>query len=62
MKEPSTPQASYDGSLKELAKAHIGLVWALVYVLTVPVGLLGGYGSLPISFMVFITDGAWMNR
>ncbi len=41
MKEPSAPQITYDGSLKELAKAHVGLVWALIYVLTVPVGVWG---------------------
>lgn len=38
MKEPSTPRATYDGSLKELAKAHVGLVKALLFflIITIP--------------------------
>ena len=35
MKEPSAPQVTYDGSLKELAARHVGLVKALLFVLTI---------------------------
>lgn len=39
MKEPSTPQASYEGSLKELAADHVGLVSSIlsVFILPLPV-------------------------
>jgi hypothetical protein len=39
MKEPSAPQATYDGSLKELAGAHAGLTLSLMFLLLVPVSL-----------------------
>ena len=35
MKEPSTPQVYYDGSLKELATRHVGLVKAVLFVLVI---------------------------
>jgi len=35
MKEPSTPQVYYDGSLKELATRHVGLVKAVLFVLII---------------------------
>ena len=39
MKEPSTPQVYYDGSLKELATRHVGLVKAVLFtlIITIPV-------------------------
>jgi hypothetical protein len=39
MKEPSTPQVYYDGSLKELAAAHAGLVMASMFLALVPVSV-----------------------
>jgi hypothetical protein len=39
MKEPIAPQATYDGSLKELAKAHLGLVKAVLFVLIITIPL-----------------------
>jgi uncharacterized oligopeptide transporter (OPT) family protein len=35
MKEPSAPHVHYDGSLKELATRHVGLVKAILFVLTI---------------------------
>jgi hypothetical protein len=35
MKEPSTPQVYYDGSLKELATRHVGLVKAVLFTLII---------------------------
>lgn len=55
MKEPSTPQASYDGSLKELAKSHVGLVTALLFLFIIPIPLaviglwMEAKGSIPAS-------------
>ena len=39
MKEPSTPQATYDGSLKELAARLVGLISAVLFLLIIPVPL-----------------------
>jgi hypothetical protein len=35
MKESSAPHVHYDGSLKELAARHVGLVKAILFVLTI---------------------------
>ena len=35
MKEPDTPEPFFDGSLKELATRHVGLVKAILFVLTI---------------------------
>jgi hypothetical protein len=35
MKEPSAPQVTYDGSLKELAARHVGLVKAVLFALLI---------------------------
>jgi len=40
MKDSSTHQVVYDGSLKELAKAHAGLVNAVLFVFILPLPLL----------------------
>lgn len=40
MKEPTAPQVYYDGSLKELASAHVGLVKAVLFIFVLPIPLL----------------------
>ncbi len=35
MKEPNAPQVFFDGSLKELAARHLGLVKAILFALTI---------------------------
>lgn len=35
-----TPRVTYDGSLKDLAKAHVGLVNAVIFVFILPLPLL----------------------
>jgi hypothetical protein len=35
MKEPNAPQAFFDGSLKEMAARHVGLVKAILFILTI---------------------------
>lgn len=44
MKEPSAPHVHYDGSLKELATRHVGLVRAVFFALLV---------ALPLSIFAF---------
>jgi hypothetical protein len=39
MKEPSTPQVTYDGSLKELAARHLSLVKAVLFIFIIPIPL-----------------------
>ena len=39
MKEPNAPQVYYDGSLKELASSHVGLVAALLFLFIIPIPL-----------------------
>lgn len=41
MKEPSTPQVYYDGSLKELAARHVGLVKAVLFTLIISIPVVG---------------------
>ena len=41
MKEPSTPQVYYDGSLKELATRHVGLVKAVLFTLIISIPVAG---------------------
>ena len=46
MKEPSAPQVYYDGSLKELATRHVGLVKAVLFTLIISAPLSLG----PVAF------------
>ena len=57
MKEPSAPQVTYDGSLKELAARHVGLVKAVLFALLIAIPL--SISALYFSenyFMRYISD------
>jgi hypothetical protein len=74
MKEPVAPQPHYEGSLKELAARHVGLVKALLFffIITAPMTMGLGWvvdeafrkrdyvsGSSGYGYYVYSYDNAW---